>query len=226
MTLEVDVVEQPGRPVNEVLVVEFRGHADEFLGPPGESDGLLPRQVGLRIGSCLRNDDGTQRLAYTLHVDNPPPRQTGGSYEFISTVLVEVGAAGVGYLAAAAKGRLGKGFDRRLDEAINGIIDEATKSSRPLERPLGREEALERARWKVVSTFGLREDGTLQIVSEEHKPEQDSWMITLRDPDGTQYEVELEAVAGLVSVTRLLRVRAKSIEEPFSRLLRREPDRG
>ncbi|MFD6735800.1 hypothetical protein ACFWDZ_32355 [Micromonospora aurantiaca] len=81
--------------------------------------------------------------------------------------------------------------------------------------PLGRSEAVEEAKWRIVYKYGRIAEGTLDslpidpegltLISDSRNEEQDTWTVVLRDKAGSTYRVTLGRIAGLATLTHIER---------------------
>lgn len=81
--------------------------------------------------------------------------------------------------------------------------------------PLGRDDAVEEAKWRIVYKYRRIAEGTLDslpndtedltLISDSRNEEQDAWTIVLRDRGGSTYRVTLGRVAGLTTLTQIER---------------------
>jgi len=97
-------------------------------------------------------------------------------------------------------------YDRFLT-VFRSVRDRVENRSRMAEGALGREEALERARWYATEHYGLGVDpDELALLSEEERPEVAGWTFGFAYGE-TAYEVELREADGLSAFVRIRRRR-------------------
>ena len=113
------------------------------------------------------------------------------------------------------------------DHAVDGVLGAAiaalfkTLHSRSVQnandaRPISRQEALERAKWIIVSHYGLEardsltdiptSEVDLSVVGEGHRRHDNSWTVTLRDNGGVTYRVLIGCIDGLVMTQETERI--------------------
>jgi hypothetical protein len=171
---------------------------------------MSPEAIAEVLEASLSDASGMQRVPYTLDVKRS--RFSWGADASAASVVIQVGLAAAGYVAGAAKRRLGKGADEALDGAITRIMDVVRRD--PFEpAQLDRDEAIQRAEWQLRATFDIGESVELRIGFEERQLDSGSWSIGFIDGDGARFEVELEQQGGLVQVIRVRREMAEDRDD-------------
>ena len=140
-------------------------------------------------------------------------------------LYAESGESPVPYVLDVQKGHTSWGADGSgasilmyiANHATDGVIGAATglaieKAFRTLgalsghpDQILSREEAVERAKWKVSAAYKSVDSETLICVGEDQQRSTNVWVIALDDSKGNHYRVEISVLEGLPLTTRISR---------------------
>jgi hypothetical protein len=81
-------------------------------------------------------------------------------------------------------------------------------------QPMTRERAVASAKWRVVMAYQEIAFDSLAVISEEELTHRNAWVIGLKAPDGTPFEVELGVIGGNPYTSRIRRGTASPMEPP------------
>ncbi|KAA1428786.1 hypothetical protein [Nocardioides antri] len=88
------------------------------------------------------------------------------------------------------------------DAVVRAFRDLMELTGRPESEPLGRDDALLRARHSAATAFAVEPDA-LWPATEEHHPGDGSWTVGLRTNEGKQYDVRIGFVDGYAGSARV-----------------------
>lgn len=137
--------------------------------------------------------DGQARRAYVLDV-RKSHYSWGVDGAGASIVIAIAGLAASGIVGNAAWDALVAGF-----KVIGSMGRDADH------RSMERDEAVQRARWRVATAYDTVTVADLQHVGESHDREHDRWTIELQTQDGTRFSVVLGLIDGLPYTSRISR---------------------
>lgn len=152
---------------------------------------------------AVRADD-EHRVAPNFTADFRRSFTSWGADGAMETLVLQFGAATFGIGATAV---LGNATYDALKAALVSLAARWRERSGEMREPLGRSEAVQRARWHVIHRFELDTDEetfdcpSLVLAGEEERAD-GSRLVRLRDGDRL-YEVELLDDAGLVMIGRI-----------------------
>ena len=111
-----------------------------------------------------------------------------------ATILMYIaGQVSAGAIGAATALAIEKAF-----RTLGGLAGQA-------DQVLSREEAVERAKWKVRAAYQSVDYETLICVGEDHHRSTNVWVIALDDSKDDHYRVEISMLEGLPVTTRISR---------------------
>lgn len=185
VTIRVSFGPFPTDPANEVYEIQV-------YAPPADEQEEQGEYPYLRLLEPITRDESPYRGSYSLDIQK---RFTAwGAAGATTTILLFVASAvGAEIVGTAAWETLRTAFTR------------FTNWSNTVSQPLERQEAVERARWKVQQEYHVESTESLALVEDEHDVSAQRWRIVLRDDERIEYVVELGLFAGLPNTIRIAR---------------------